>query len=507
MLALAERPEGAWRPPIVKTVASRGEGLDEVVAEIDRHHAWLAESGELDRAPRTPRPRRDRGDRRHRAAGALGRRPRPQRARRPRRRGRRRRVRPLHGGRRAARGVRRLSAASTRGSPPRRARTAHTRGVAGESRHEPRGGARAVCRSSGSCASPLLTVRGGGRPGDARRVAGDQPGLAGVRRRRAVDRHRHAAERPVGHARARRRHRCHDPAGRRSGGQGVVAVLLAVVIAWSWVAVSRGCSRVGPGCTGHGGCGPRRAYDRLGRRGAGRGGLRATGMGLLPPLDVESFLLLIIRNYSGILGPMALGSCCSRTSPGSASRAAAGPWRAGGPAGCVGLLEVAVIVAVGAALACASSSPRTRGPSPSRWCWSWSGRRSGCPPSPRCLRTGARHLRRARDPGRARPVPGGRRVRERRRSRRPSSSRWSRLPPSSRSTWRSAGPRRPRARSAEQVAESRATLFSTVIDNLDEGVTVITGDDDYTVRNRAARRLTGAAGSCARTRPIRTSRG
>ncbi len=47
MLALAERPEGAWRPPIVKTVASKGEGLDEVVAEIDRHHAWLEESGEL----------------------------------------------------------------------------------------------------------------------------------------------------------------------------------------------------------------------------------------------------------------------------------------------------------------------------------------------------------------------------------------------------------------------------------------------------------------------------
>ncbi len=51
-----------------------------------------------------------------------------------------------------------------------------------------------------------------------------------------------------------------------------------------------------------------------------------------------------------------------------------------------------------------------------------------------------------------------------------------------------------RARAAEAVAESRATLFSTVIDNLDEGVTVITGDDDYTIRNRAARRLTGPTG-------------
>jgi LAO/AO transport system kinase len=56
MLALAERPEGAWRPPIVKTVASRAEGLDEVVAEIDKHRAWLEESGELERR-RTRRAR------------------------------------------------------------------------------------------------------------------------------------------------------------------------------------------------------------------------------------------------------------------------------------------------------------------------------------------------------------------------------------------------------------------------------------------------------------------
>ena len=56
MLALADRAEGAWSPPIVKTVASRGEGLDEVVAEIERHHAWLESSGELG-ARRTRRAR------------------------------------------------------------------------------------------------------------------------------------------------------------------------------------------------------------------------------------------------------------------------------------------------------------------------------------------------------------------------------------------------------------------------------------------------------------------
>jgi LAO/AO transport system kinase len=47
MLALAERDEGAWRPPIIKTIASKNDGLDEVVAEIDRHHDWLESSGEL----------------------------------------------------------------------------------------------------------------------------------------------------------------------------------------------------------------------------------------------------------------------------------------------------------------------------------------------------------------------------------------------------------------------------------------------------------------------------
>jgi LAO/AO transport system kinase len=49
MLSLGERREpGDWRPPVVKTVASRGEGLDEVIEAIDKHRAWLASSGYLD---------------------------------------------------------------------------------------------------------------------------------------------------------------------------------------------------------------------------------------------------------------------------------------------------------------------------------------------------------------------------------------------------------------------------------------------------------------------------
>jgi LAO/AO transport system kinase len=47
MLALAERSEGGWRPPIVKTVAQNGEGVDEVVEKIDQHRDWMTEHGEL----------------------------------------------------------------------------------------------------------------------------------------------------------------------------------------------------------------------------------------------------------------------------------------------------------------------------------------------------------------------------------------------------------------------------------------------------------------------------
>jgi len=57
MLALAERVDGAWRPPIVMTVAAKGEGLDEVVVEIGKHQAHLAASGEL--ATRRTRRARD----------------------------------------------------------------------------------------------------------------------------------------------------------------------------------------------------------------------------------------------------------------------------------------------------------------------------------------------------------------------------------------------------------------------------------------------------------------
>src|SRR4051812_15405395 len=49
MIALADREEDGWRPPIVQTVAQTGRGVDEVVARIEEHRGWMASSGELER--------------------------------------------------------------------------------------------------------------------------------------------------------------------------------------------------------------------------------------------------------------------------------------------------------------------------------------------------------------------------------------------------------------------------------------------------------------------------
>ena len=45
MIGLGERLAGAWRPPVLKMVAARGEGIDELVAAIEKHRLWAIESG------------------------------------------------------------------------------------------------------------------------------------------------------------------------------------------------------------------------------------------------------------------------------------------------------------------------------------------------------------------------------------------------------------------------------------------------------------------------------
>ncbi|WP_328927701.1 methylmalonyl Co-A mutase-associated GTPase MeaB [Streptomyces sp. NBC_00190] len=48
MLGLGEsRGAGDWRPPIVKTVAARAQGIDELVEALEKHRAWMDEHGVL----------------------------------------------------------------------------------------------------------------------------------------------------------------------------------------------------------------------------------------------------------------------------------------------------------------------------------------------------------------------------------------------------------------------------------------------------------------------------
>ncbi len=51
MMSLVEE-HGDWIPPIVKTVASKNEGIEDLDAAIEKHYGYLAESGELDRRNR-----------------------------------------------------------------------------------------------------------------------------------------------------------------------------------------------------------------------------------------------------------------------------------------------------------------------------------------------------------------------------------------------------------------------------------------------------------------------
>ncbi|WP_311966594.1 methylmalonyl Co-A mutase-associated GTPase MeaB [Arsenicicoccus cauae] len=48
MISLGDRTEaGLWRPPVLKTVAHRHEGVDEVVEAFDKHVAWMTDRGVL----------------------------------------------------------------------------------------------------------------------------------------------------------------------------------------------------------------------------------------------------------------------------------------------------------------------------------------------------------------------------------------------------------------------------------------------------------------------------
>jgi LAO/AO transport system kinase len=49
MISLGDRTEpGLWRPPVLKTVADRDEGIEELMEALDKHLAWMTERGELE---------------------------------------------------------------------------------------------------------------------------------------------------------------------------------------------------------------------------------------------------------------------------------------------------------------------------------------------------------------------------------------------------------------------------------------------------------------------------
>lgn len=48
MLSLSQRPEGAWRRPVLKAVATTGEGIAAVVDKLVEHREWSTATGELE---------------------------------------------------------------------------------------------------------------------------------------------------------------------------------------------------------------------------------------------------------------------------------------------------------------------------------------------------------------------------------------------------------------------------------------------------------------------------
>jgi LAO/AO transport system kinase len=49
MVALADRADGDWKPPIVSTTATKAEGIEELVERLGQHWSWLTSTGELKR--------------------------------------------------------------------------------------------------------------------------------------------------------------------------------------------------------------------------------------------------------------------------------------------------------------------------------------------------------------------------------------------------------------------------------------------------------------------------
>jgi len=49
MLDLSDKDEGGWRPPIIKTVATRGDGVRELLDAIERHRTYICETNRMEK--------------------------------------------------------------------------------------------------------------------------------------------------------------------------------------------------------------------------------------------------------------------------------------------------------------------------------------------------------------------------------------------------------------------------------------------------------------------------
>jgi LAO/AO transport system kinase len=44
LLSIGEEPVGGWKPPVVRTIATKGEGADKIIEQLATHHQWLNSS-------------------------------------------------------------------------------------------------------------------------------------------------------------------------------------------------------------------------------------------------------------------------------------------------------------------------------------------------------------------------------------------------------------------------------------------------------------------------------
>ena len=71
VVAMSDRADDAWKPPVLLAVATTGEGVDDVAEQIALHHAHLDGVGRAGSSSTRPYPTRDRGPGAQRRTSAI----------------------------------------------------------------------------------------------------------------------------------------------------------------------------------------------------------------------------------------------------------------------------------------------------------------------------------------------------------------------------------------------------------------------------------------------------